>query len=261
MKPIGFIYLTTNNINNKKYIGQKHYDKNSDSYLGSGKILKLAIDKYGKNNFSRITLCDCYSDKELNEKEKYYIDLYNACENDEFYNISDGGTGGNIWKYKTKEEMKEFQAKMSKLTLGNNNGMYGKHHSKETIVKIVSNRDLSICKSEEFREKISKVTSGINNGMYGKHHTEESKILMSQNRKGLTTGVNNGNYGNIGDKAKNGKAIYKYLDEEHTVLIQKYNTVSQVLEDLKIKGHSALYKAIKNNKSYKGYYWSKEGNV
>ena len=86
--------------------------------------------------------------------------------------------------------------------------------------------------------------------MYGKHHTEESKILMSQNRKGLTTGVNNGNYGNIGDKAKNGKAIYKYLDEEHTVLIQKYNTVSQVLEDLKIKGHSALYKAIKNNKSY-----------
>ena len=42
-----YIYLTTNTINNMKYIG-KHYGELNDSYLGSGKILKRAIEKYGK---------------------------------------------------------------------------------------------------------------------------------------------------------------------------------------------------------------------
>lgn len=37
----GFIYITTNLINGKKYIGQKK--GYNDTYLGSGKILKLAI--------------------------------------------------------------------------------------------------------------------------------------------------------------------------------------------------------------------------
>lgn len=38
----GFIYETTNNINNMKYIGKKIYDKNGywKTYLGSGIYLK-----------------------------------------------------------------------------------------------------------------------------------------------------------------------------------------------------------------------------
>ena len=37
-----YIYLTTNLINNKKYIG-KHYGELNDDYLGSGNLIKLAI--------------------------------------------------------------------------------------------------------------------------------------------------------------------------------------------------------------------------
>jgi hypothetical protein len=48
---IGYIYITTNLINNKKYIGQ-HKSKSFDlNYLGSGKLIVEAIKKYGKDNF------------------------------------------------------------------------------------------------------------------------------------------------------------------------------------------------------------------
>ena len=34
--PYGFIYLTTNHFNDKKYIGQKKFDSNWKNYFGSG---------------------------------------------------------------------------------------------------------------------------------------------------------------------------------------------------------------------------------
>ena len=47
-----YVYLTTNLINGKKYIGQ-HYGELDDYYLGSGSILKKAILKYGRKNFKK----------------------------------------------------------------------------------------------------------------------------------------------------------------------------------------------------------------
>ena len=50
-----YIYLTTNTINGMKYIG-KHYGELDDSYLGSGKLIKQAILKYGKDHFIKSIL-------------------------------------------------------------------------------------------------------------------------------------------------------------------------------------------------------------
>lgn len=257
----GIIYITTNLINNKKYIGKHKCDSEEfDGYLGSGKALKNAIKKYGRKNFIREVLDIANSLGELNNKEIYYIDKYDAMKSEEFYNITNGGDGVdfNCLPEETKELIRaKIKKKMSKITKGENNGMYGKHHSKETIQKIINNRDLSICHTEEFKKKMSKVTKGEKNGMYGKHHTEESKKKMSENSKGKNTGSANGNFGNKGDKAKNGKKCYCYLDEEHKILFKEFNTLALALEFLNIKAHNGILKAIKNNKKYRGYYWSR----
>lgn len=49
---MGIIYQTVNLVNNKKYIG-KQWNTLNKKYLGSGKALKLAIKKYGIENFRK----------------------------------------------------------------------------------------------------------------------------------------------------------------------------------------------------------------
>ena len=93
---MAYIYLTTNLVNGKKYIGQ-HNGSIKDNYLGSGVLLVKAIEKYGKENFKKEILEEC-DITELDEKEKYWIAYYNALEDENFYNLSKGGQKGDGWE-------------------------------------------------------------------------------------------------------------------------------------------------------------------
>jgi group I intron endonuclease len=90
----GYIYITTNLIDGKRYIGQRKFGKR-EPYFGSGKYLKNALKKYGIENFKKEILCECETKEELDVKEKYYIQQYNATKVNNFYNISPGGDGGS----------------------------------------------------------------------------------------------------------------------------------------------------------------------
>ena len=107
-----YIYLTTNLINGKKYIGQ-HKGSPTDSYLGSGTTILKAIEKYDRKNFKKEILCFCKTREEADQKEKELIAQYNAVESNEFYNNSEGGTGGDGWRgYQRwmKDHLEETQA-------------------------------------------------------------------------------------------------------------------------------------------------------
>lgn len=96
-----FVYLTTNLINGKQYVGEHNNLK--DNYYGSGIAIHRAIKKYGKQNFSRKILEE-FDSKELafNAQEKYII-LFNTLEPNG-YNISP--KGGNCVNGCHSEETK-----------------------------------------------------------------------------------------------------------------------------------------------------------
>lgn len=87
------IYIITNNINHKQYIGQSKNPKERfqshcyPSRLKDNSLIDKAIQKYGKDNFS-LHILGWYEN--YNEMEKYYIKLYKT-RIPNGYNIQEGG--------------------------------------------------------------------------------------------------------------------------------------------------------------------------
>ena len=81
------IYKITNNINKKIYIGAHKSKSLSDRYFGSGKAIKQAMKKYGKDNFAKEILFSFAEETLMWEKESELVDLkfisridtYNEC--------------------------------------------------------------------------------------------------------------------------------------------------------------------------------------
>lgn len=178
----GYIYETTNNVNGKKYIGKRVSNIYDKYYLGSGLLLQKALDKYGRENFSQIILEECYSNDELNACEKKWIKTRNATSSPDYYNIAEGGDGGNLIVGYSEEELEERNALISKRTkqrmleLGiiNENGMSSVYKMK------ISQATRGVPKSNEMRKKLSESTKGVPKPWSRKPKSEETKRKMSE---------------------------------------------------------------------------------
>lgn len=91
----GYVYITENLINHKRYIGQHKSEIFDDWYKGSGTLLFRAFERYGFDNFQTSILEICDTQEELNASEVFWISEFNAVEDRDFYNIAAGGTGGD----------------------------------------------------------------------------------------------------------------------------------------------------------------------
>ena len=81
------VYKITNKINGKYYIGKHQTTNLDDGYMGSGKLLKLAIKKYGIDNFTKEILFVFDNEQEMNDKEKELVVV-----SEESYNLCEGGS-------------------------------------------------------------------------------------------------------------------------------------------------------------------------
>lgn len=115
-----YIYKVTNLLNNKIYVGccVRTPEKSID-YFGSGKIIKAAIRKYGKKNFSKEILEKNIATYELlYEREIFWIKELDAKSG---YNLSAGGNfnpfGGMFKKKHTADSKEKMSSKRKNVPL------------------------------------------------------------------------------------------------------------------------------------------------
>ena len=214
-----YVYIITNKINHKFYIGKHSTDDLDDGYMGSGTAINKAIQKYGIENFSKRILCFCDSAEDAYKVEEFLV-TDNLIKRDDCYNMMVGGVGGSIkgkhWKL-TNETKKRISEALKGKYIGEKNPLYGRHHTEETKQKM---RESSKNKTEEYRLKLTQSLKGHkvsdetrvkisetlkNNGIHntkgkhwkvseegkrnmgnahkGKYHSEETKQKMSEARK------------------------------------------------------------------------------
>lgn len=186
----GFIYITTNLTNKKMYIGKKIFASNWRTYLGSGIGLKKAIQKYGKDNFNRIIIDLAKTKEELNKKEIFYIDKFNAISSSNFYNMAKGGIGGDTYSGKSKEEIETIKKKLGFKK--EKHHMFGKHTPDEVKKKII----------EKTGKKVRCVETKI---IY--NSTREAERITGIHHENIAHCCRN-NYGSAG------KLHWEYIKEE-----------------------------------------------
>ena len=165
----GFVYLITNTLNGKKYIGKKHFwtrrkqkktgrrktlESNWRNYYGSCEPLSVDVKDIGKENFQREILYLCKHKKSMSYYETYEQFSRNVLMTDEYYNehiegrffVSErSGIYEVVLKNDKFREIKrqqmtgennpskrpEVRAKLSEMLSGEGNPRYGYKNSKK----------------------------------------------------------------------------------------------------------------------------------
>lgn len=176
------IYKITNKINGKIYLG-KHQTRNiEDNYYGSGKLIKDAIKKYGKENFEKEILFVFDNEKDMNRKEKDLITEEFVSKNDT-YNLGVGGEGGPHFKGKTHSEE-------TKLIIS--------QHSKDQQWDADRKEKISINNTKTNKSRGEKNSAAL----YGKPKTDAHKENISKSLKQYHE-KNKGNNKNFDFSGKN----------------------------------------------------------
>lgn len=140
-KKYHFTYQTKNTINGMTYVGRHSTNDLNDGYIGSGKLLKRAIKKHGKENF-KLEYLDFFNDFDSLIKEEEFIVDKSFCLSNNNYNIVEGGSNPVMY--------------------GELNPSWKGGISKDPNYKITGPYDFS----------------GSNNPRYGYVYTEDEKIKM-----------------------------------------------------------------------------------
>ena len=213
----GYIYKITNLINGKIYIGQHKYSKPEldTNYIASGILINESIKKYGLKNFNKELIDTANNLEELNQKEIYYINLFNS-KAPNGYNLTNGGDGMLNPSDETRNKMalKKLGTKQSEETKEKRIIRLKQiEHTQEWALNISKARqgqkmpDLCIQKSKERLYG----TSWYNNGI------EENRWLEDDVPEGWVKGRLNGYHPtNLG---------YKHSEETkqkaHNIMVKK----------------------------------------
>ena len=158
------IYLIKNLINNKIYIGQSINTKHRwEQHVSASKhfprcVIDKAIQKYGEENFSIDILEKQIED--YDEKEKYYISLYDS-KVPKGYNVAEGGLSVGVG-------------------INNVNANFKTQKELDNVIDTIKNSDLNFNTIAEIFGCASSVVSAINLG--NAYFQEDLEYPLRQSR-------------------------------------------------------------------------------
>lgn len=203
-----FVYLVTNLINGKRYVGQTSYSLEKRWFLHCNRkscpALRGAINKYGANNFN-VEILFSVSTKELaGEFEIEYIKRYNT-KAPNGYNLTDGGEG-------VKSLPDDIRLKRNRALLGNKNAVgairtpeycrqksesqIGRVFSEETRRKMSEAAKMKVV-SQETKDKKSEISKrlGLRPPVLSSEQAAEAGRISGHKRYHVKRGVVNPNCG------------------------------------------------------------------
>lgn len=188
-----FLYKTTNNINGKIYVGKHKTKRLDDGYMGSGKLLKRAIAKYGVDTFTFEVLAFYESEQQMNVAEKEYV-TEEFCLREDTYNLCVGGSGGfshinreGIQGHSLNPERAKANRMKSNETCER---LYGKDWRRVIKAGYVASEETRHKLRENRKNLVSRQT-----GMF--KHSEEAKAKISKANRIAAAGQGNSQYGTL----------------------------------------------------------------
>ncbi len=166
-KIFGYIYILTNKINGKQYVGQttRLLDRRFKEHMRESQkqciALHNAVKKHGKSNFSVRILQNAYSRIELDNLEKTVI-MKLGTLSPNGYNITEGGKGTS--GYKHSDEARHNMSIVRKTGLANGtipNVWLGRKHTEETKCKLRRPKT----EEEKCKMRLAKKGKPSNNGL------------------------------------------------------------------------------------------------
>ena len=175
------VYMHTNKINNKVYVGQtcvkpSYRWRNGEGYSNGSWYFYNAIKKYGWDNFEHIIFAENLTKEEADHMEMLLIALYDTTNREKGYNLTKGGGGcvGLIPSEESRQKMSEshkarwtdeLRAQWSERYSGQGNPMYG-------VSRYGSDNPMFGVRRY-----------GEDNPMYGKHLSDEAKRKIGDAHK------------------------------------------------------------------------------
>jgi hypothetical protein len=179
MAKIHYLYKIKNKLNEKIYIGIHSTEDINDEYMGSGTLIIKAIEKYGKDNFTKTILKYCKNRELLVELEKKVVNQ-KFVDRQDTYNLTLGGSSlKSTWKtsnetinFKLKNDPVWSETRSRNISLGLSRAMKnGKCSTATREFQLLRNKksltEESIKKRKETYAK-NKHQQGENHSLYGK---------------------------------------------------------------------------------------------